>query len=206
MTTRVGLSALSVIPSAHQLPAAPLPAGKKIFRERVVRTTSRPRPRTGGVSGGPRATTHPLGSEWVHNHVPPPVPYGPPCQVPPSPTPRRYAWSGGWEEGWRGARGRVGNFGILRCGSRRANPRLPPRVRPHAARGPGACTGRMGAKVGPESLVLVIRRGSRLGLAIVLFKKRICRSNSPNLTRFGSSWVGECENRAPLKRGSWDIC
>eukprot|EP00661_Eupelagonemidae_sp_cell13_P008445 gene8445-biopygen16627 len=47
------------------------------------------------------------------------------------------------------ARGRVGNSGIFRGGFRRANPRLAPRVRPHAVRGPGARTGRIGREVGP---------------------------------------------------------
>eukprot|EP00661_Eupelagonemidae_sp_cell13_P018177 gene18177-biopygen9928 len=54
-------------------------------------------------------------------------------------------------DGWRGAQGGrgVGHFGSFRGASRRANPRLAPRVRPHAARGPGARTGRMGRDVGP---------------------------------------------------------
>eukprot|EP00661_Eupelagonemidae_sp_cell13_P022409 gene22409-biopygen4234 len=42
-------------------------------------------------------------------------------------------------DGWERCAGEgVGDFGIPRGGSRRAQPRLAPRVRPHAARGPGA--------------------------------------------------------------------
>eukprot|EP00661_Eupelagonemidae_sp_cell13_P010475 gene10475-biopygen18301 len=40
-----------------------------------------------------------------------------------------------------GGGGGVGDFGIFRCASRRANPRLAPRVCPHPPRGPGARRG-----------------------------------------------------------------
>eukprot|EP00661_Eupelagonemidae_sp_cell13_P019242 gene19242-biopygen11521 len=56
-------------------------------------------------------------------------------------------WVGGWVARCGG--GGSGIFGIFRGASRRANPRLAPRVRPHPPRGPGARRGRMGLEVGP---------------------------------------------------------
>eukprot|EP00661_Eupelagonemidae_sp_cell13_P010068 gene10068-biopygen12288 len=46
-------------------------------------------------------------------------------------------------------RGGGGIFGLFRGASRRANPRLALRVRPHPPRGPGARRGPMGPEVGP---------------------------------------------------------
>eukprot|EP00661_Eupelagonemidae_sp_cell13_P022363 gene22363-biopygen11745 len=59
--------------------------------------------------------------------------------------------------------GGSGNFGIFRGASRRANPRLAPRVRPHPPRGPGARRGRMGPEVGPA-----FQRLSRATLKFIL--------------------------------------
>eukprot|EP00661_Eupelagonemidae_sp_cell13_P024808 gene24808-biopygen13478 len=59
----------------------------------------------------------------------------------------RAAGMGGWVARCGG--GGSGIYGMFRCASRRANPRIAPRVRPHPPRGPGARRGRMGPEVGP---------------------------------------------------------
>eukprot|EP00661_Eupelagonemidae_sp_cell13_P018049 gene18049-biopygen3904 len=91
----------------------------------------------------------------------------------------------------RGGRGfRVfGISGIPRGGSRYANPRLAPRVRPHAARGPGARMGRMGAEVGPA-----FRRLSRVaqvnGMGIVANSSRRARATpAPRASVFCPPWL-----------------
>eukprot|EP00661_Eupelagonemidae_sp_cell13_P016470 gene16470-biopygen15824 len=102
----------------------------------------------------------------------------------PTPPPRAASPNPGTIGAWRAqVRREVGGGGVgtFRGASRRATPRLAPRVRPHPPRGPGARRGRMGPEVGPA--VQRRSRGPEFGILSVRLAETVSRHVYPKEKR-----------------------
>eukprot|EP00661_Eupelagonemidae_sp_cell13_P022962 gene22962-biopygen14830 len=100
---------------------------------------------------------------------------------------------------------KVGSFGIPWRASRRANPRLAPRARPHAARGPGARTGQMEREVGQAFQRHWRPVGGNGGGGAVL-KETFARRSGPHAARApGVQMIRMPAGRSPaFQQVSWD--